>query len=132
MSEALEIERADACVEIIHDIWRSLDKTGWTGRRAMGIYDELAGRIRGAARASNIREFHARLARAFGVQSTRGGEAVMAALQRSDGDELLKLFRREAPYIIMLFRAAKDGEKEARAAAKATTNDTEVSHDEQV
>jgi hypothetical protein len=89
--------------------------------RRMGIYDELASKIRSAALTSDLHRFVDTLARKFEVRSI-SDERVLGVLDSGNPDEILEVLRTETTLVVLMLRVHQEENKElaeARAADEA-------------
>lgn len=105
-----EVERSRTlAVDLLAEVWRSIDHAAMGSSRRMGLYDEIAGRIRSASRERTLEKFTEALCAKLGVRtlSPRAGN-ILGQSSREEKTDVLELFRTEPIVLVAEFRARKD------------------------
>ena len=97
--------------DILLAIWRRIDWNKISPARRMKIYDELVAKIKSSAMTNNLEKFVDKLCQKMGVLSIweRGLVDLFAAI---DHAEMLRTFREDAMFIVLMLREYNQKEKE--------------------
>lgn len=109
-------------LDLLEQVWLSIDHESMQVSRRMGLWEELVGRLRSAGRAATLTGFVEVLARKLGITALRvdvGG--VLDSMPAADALAALHLFRREPLVLVAELRARRDAAKtEGRRCSRRT------------
>lgn len=109
-----------AAVETVTEIWSCIDWDKVDAKRAYGIWDEYASKIKASALTTNSYEkFVEKLARKMSVRSLRYKTILEISKQTDEfKQEVLKLIREETLQVVLELRLNNEARKEQQKAIK--------------
>lgn len=105
-----ETERRVAIVSILEAVYRSIDQD--LKRNNYGFYEAFASKVLTATCVRTKQEFLTELCKSCGIRilPDKHGKELLPLLERFGNDELLQVIRSEHQFLMLMFRAAIQGE----------------------
>lgn len=105
-----EIQRRNAVLNILLNVWKNIDWDNMSNMRIMNIYDEFSNKLLASTGVRTKEQFLNKLCEKWGIRSLTD-DSIIDLLDSFNDEELLETIRQEYQYLILLIRKRTKNKK---------------------